>query len=86
MQLIDWNSLLIFGNFTPLFFSIIAIAYIMNVGGILKGLFSGIFINLIIVIITYFVNYYWGYQLDLLSLVVLEILLAVSWLLSLSKA
>jgi hypothetical protein len=85
MTLIEWNNLLIFGNFTPLFFSLIAIAYIMNVGGILKGLFSGIFVNLLIIILTYFVNSYWGYQLDLVSLVVLEILLAVSWILSLSK-
>jgi hypothetical protein len=85
MQLIDWNSLLIFGNFTPLFFSLIATAYIMNVGGILKGLFSSIFVNLLIIILTYSINYYWGYQLDLLSLVVYEILLAVAWVLSLSK-
>jgi hypothetical protein len=85
MQLIDWSNLLIFGNFTPLFFSIIATVYIMNVGGVLKGLFSGILVNLMIIAVTYFINSYWGYQLDLLSLVVLEIFLAVTWVLSLSK-
>jgi len=85
MQLINWNSVLIFGNFTPLFFSIIATAYIMNVGGILKGLFSSIFVNLFIIILTHFINTYWGYQLDLLSLVVYEVFLAITWVLSLSK-
>jgi len=83
--MIEWSSLLIFGEYTPFFFSIIAIAYIMTIGGLLKGLYAGVFTNLIIIILTYGINSYFNYNLDLLSLIILEILLATLWILSLSK-
>jgi len=83
--MIEWSSLLIFGEYTPLFFSIIALAYIMTVGGILKGLYAGLFSNLMIIMFTYGINTYFNYNLDLLSLVILEIVLATLWILSLSK-
>jgi hypothetical protein len=85
MVFLDWNAMLIFGDFTPLFFSLIALAYVMTVGGILKGLYAGSLINLLIIVLTYWLNSYFHTSLDLISLVVLEIFLAVVWILSLGK-
>jgi hypothetical protein len=85
MVFLDWSATLIFGEFTPLFFSLIALAYVMTVGGILKGLYAGSLINLLIIILTYWLNSYFHTSLDLVSLVALEIFLAVIWLLSLGK-
>jgi len=86
MALLDWSAMLIFWEFTPLFFSLVAIAYIMTVGGILKGLYAGLLTNLLIIILTYWLNTAFNLSLDLMSLVVVEIVLAVAWVLSLSKA
>ena len=82
---LDWNAMLIFGEFTPLFFSLVALAYVMTIGGILKGLYAGSLVNLLIIILTYWLNSYFHTSLDLTSLVALEILLATVWILSLGK-
>jgi len=83
--MINLTPILIFGEYTPLFFSIIGITYIMTVGGLLKDLFAGSLINLLIIILTHAINVTFGMSLNLISLVLLEILLGVAWILSLIK-
>lgn len=82
---VDFKGVLIFGEMTPFFISLVALLYMVSKGGVLKGLYGSLGFNLIIIIITYWLNSTYNLNLDLFTLVLMELFLIIIWVFSLLK-
>lgn len=70
----NFSFLLIFGNLTPLFFAIVAFAYLITTGGIVKAVLAQNIVNIMIIILSLYINNTFSYQLDIQTLIIFEFL------------
>lgn len=74
------SNIMIFQNYTLLFFSIVVFSGLIKFGGLNKAIFSHLFTNLLFLILAYYLNAYFGTNQDLASLLLFEIILFILWI------